>query len=42
MKPNGELRNTLNLINLNQLVPIDRYSLPIEEIIFKLNGQKFF
>lgn len=43
IKPNGTLRITLNLIKLNQLVSIDRYSLPnMEEMIYKLNGQKIF
>jgi hypothetical protein len=43
VKPNGNLRMTLNLIKLNQLVPLDRYSLPnMEEMIYKFNGQQIF
>ena len=43
LKPNGNIRITINFKLLNQLVQPDRYSLPrIEEIIHGLKGQRFF
>lgn len=41
MKTDGSIRLTTNLIRLNKLAKLDRYSLPnIDEIIYKLKDQK--
>jgi RNase H-like domain found in reverse transcriptase/Reverse transcriptase (RNA-dependent DNA polymerase) len=43
IKPNGKIRITTNLIALNKLVELDKYSLPnIEQILYNLHGMKFF
>ena len=42
-KPTGEVRLTTNLIALNALVALDRYSLPkIEQLIHTLEGKAWF
>ncbi len=42
-KEDGKIRLTTNLIKLNQIKPLDRYSLPnIEEILAKLKGFEYF
>ncbi|WUR04790.1 integrase catalytic domain-containing protein [Vairimorpha necatrix] len=43
MKPDGSVRVTTNLIALNKLVDLDKYSLPsIERILHNLKDQKYF
>ena len=43
VKPDGSIRLTTNLIRLNKLVVLDKYSLPnIDEIIYKLKNQKYY
>jgi hypothetical protein len=42
-KPDGSIRIATNLVALNKLVELDKYSLPnIEEILFSLHGKKWF
>ncbi|KAF9752819.1 Retrovirus-related Pol polyprotein from transposon opus [Nosema granulosis] len=42
IKPNGDLRLTANFILLNNLVILDKYSLPdMMEMIYKLKDKKF-
>lgn len=43
IKPSRDIRVTTNLVALNKLVKLYRYSLPnIDEIIYNLKGKKFF
>ncbi|KAF9745490.1 Retrovirus-related Pol polyprotein from transposon opus, partial [Nosema granulosis] len=43
IKPNGKIRITTNLVALNKLVDLDRYSLPsIEQMLYDLRGMKYF
>ena len=42
MKPDGSVRIATNLVVLNKIVELDKYSLPnMEGIIFSLHGQKW-